>query len=273
MIVYLRVVCWMLNVPATWWYISGTDQLGQLYVLPHWDRSCRSNFLPHPVTVYWHRADQSQHWPGTWQGSHWSANFFHRYYSTRKYPKRQSNSAPQSASRLPLDRDDHASLERKYRLPRSTLRLPSGELPLAAFLARWLRGVGCRKQAWDARLSLSARYNPGSVMHEHFVLQSMLHRVCLEYTKQDMFCRAGVVCWAQFCARYEGWDLRPSGGQPLGSCLSGGLSSSSVHTLGVLFIKSVFSPPTARTGHWAGQLHSVNWQVRCPHPIQEPASN
>ena len=24
---------------------------------------CRSNFLPHPVTVYWHRANQSQHWP------------------------------------------------------------------------------------------------------------------------------------------------------------------------------------------------------------------
>ena len=23
----------------------------QVYVLPHWDRSCRSNFLPHPVTV------------------------------------------------------------------------------------------------------------------------------------------------------------------------------------------------------------------------------
>ena len=35
----------------------------QLYVLPHWDRSCRSNFLPHPVTVYWHWADQSQSWP------------------------------------------------------------------------------------------------------------------------------------------------------------------------------------------------------------------
>ena len=30
----------------------------QLYVLPCWDRSCRSNSLPHPVTVYWHRADQ-----------------------------------------------------------------------------------------------------------------------------------------------------------------------------------------------------------------------
>ena len=28
-----------------------------------WDRSCRSNFLPHPVTVYWHWADQCQRWP------------------------------------------------------------------------------------------------------------------------------------------------------------------------------------------------------------------
>ena len=53
------IVCWLLNVPATCECISGTDLLRQLYVLPHWDRSCRSNFLPHPVTVYWHRADQS----------------------------------------------------------------------------------------------------------------------------------------------------------------------------------------------------------------------
>ena len=29
----------------------------------YWDRSCRSNFLPHPVTVYWHRVDQFQRWP------------------------------------------------------------------------------------------------------------------------------------------------------------------------------------------------------------------
>ena len=40
--------------------ISGTNLHRQFYVLPHWDRSCRSNFLPHPVTVYWHQADQSQ---------------------------------------------------------------------------------------------------------------------------------------------------------------------------------------------------------------------
>ena len=61
------VVCllvgWLLNAPATCWYISGTILHRQLYVLPHWDGSCRPNFLPHPVTVYSHRADQSQRWP------------------------------------------------------------------------------------------------------------------------------------------------------------------------------------------------------------------
>ena len=54
---------WLLNVPATCECISGMDLLRQFYVLPHWDRSCRSNFPSHPVTVYWHRADQSQCWP------------------------------------------------------------------------------------------------------------------------------------------------------------------------------------------------------------------
>ena len=52
-------VCWLLNVPAT----CETDLFRQFYVLPHWDRSCRPNFPSHPVTVYWHWADQSQHWP------------------------------------------------------------------------------------------------------------------------------------------------------------------------------------------------------------------
>ena len=69
-------VCWLLIVPATCECISGTDLHRQFYVLPHWDRSCRSNFPSHPVTVYWHRADQSQCWPyNAWQGCHWSANF------------------------------------------------------------------------------------------------------------------------------------------------------------------------------------------------------
>ena len=57
------VVCWLLSVPATCQCISGTDLHRQFYVLPHWYRSCRSNFPSHPVTVYLHRADQSQRWP------------------------------------------------------------------------------------------------------------------------------------------------------------------------------------------------------------------
>ena len=57
------LVGWLLNVPATCECIAGTDLLRQVYVLPHWDRSCRPNFPSHPVTVYWHRTDQSQQWP------------------------------------------------------------------------------------------------------------------------------------------------------------------------------------------------------------------
>ena len=55
-----ETVCWLLNVPATCECISGTDLLRQFYVLPHWDRSCRSKHPSHPVTVYWCRANQSQ---------------------------------------------------------------------------------------------------------------------------------------------------------------------------------------------------------------------
>ena len=53
-------VGWLLNVPATCKCISGTDLLRQVYVLPHWDRSCRSNFLltqgqPVPVLTLYHQ--------------------------------------------------------------------------------------------------------------------------------------------------------------------------------------------------------------------------
>ena len=58
---YLPWCC--LLVAATCECISGTDLLRQVYLLPHWDRSCRSFFPFHPVTVYGHRASQSQHWP------------------------------------------------------------------------------------------------------------------------------------------------------------------------------------------------------------------
>ena len=41
-----------INVPATRWCISGMELPRQLYVLPHRERSCRSNMLPHSVTTY-----------------------------------------------------------------------------------------------------------------------------------------------------------------------------------------------------------------------------
>ena len=43
--------------------MTGSDLHRQFYVLPLRDTSCRWNFLPHPVTVYWHRANRSQCWP------------------------------------------------------------------------------------------------------------------------------------------------------------------------------------------------------------------
>ena len=58
--------CWLVGCLTSQQHascISRTDLLRQFDVLPHWDRSCRSNVPSHPVTVYWHRADQSQRWP------------------------------------------------------------------------------------------------------------------------------------------------------------------------------------------------------------------
>ena len=37
--------------------------LRQVRVLPHWDTSCRSSVLPHPVTLCWHQSNQFQRWP------------------------------------------------------------------------------------------------------------------------------------------------------------------------------------------------------------------
>ena len=92
----------LLNVPATCKCISGTNLHRQFDVLPHWDRNCRSNFLPHPVTVYWHQADQSQSWPYNARRlageplecqclSHW-------YDSTPKKSRRKRDSNPGSSA-------------------------------------------------------------------------------------------------------------------------------------------------------------------------------
>ena len=80
----------LLNVPATCVCISWTDLHRQFYVLPHWDSCCRSNFLPHPATVYWHRTDQPQRWPYNARrlaGQPLECQFWsHWYDSTRKNP-------------------------------------------------------------------------------------------------------------------------------------------------------------------------------------------
>ena len=74
--------------------------LRQLHVLPHWDRSYRSNFLPHPVTVYWHRANQSQRWPYNARllaGQPSECQFWsHWYDSTREKSRRKRDSNPGS---------------------------------------------------------------------------------------------------------------------------------------------------------------------------------
>ena len=58
-----RLIACLLNVSVASQCISGMDLLTQLHVLPHWDISYRSNSSSHPVTVYWHRANQSPCWP------------------------------------------------------------------------------------------------------------------------------------------------------------------------------------------------------------------
>ena len=60
----------LLNVPATCQCISGIDLLGQSYMLPHGDGSCRSKYLPHTDT------EPTSHsayplTPASWYGSHW----------------------------------------------------------------------------------------------------------------------------------------------------------------------------------------------------------
>ena len=52
----LLLFVWLLNAPAACSCISRTYLHRQLHVLLHLDRSCLSNFLSHPVAVYWHRA-------------------------------------------------------------------------------------------------------------------------------------------------------------------------------------------------------------------------
>ena len=101
---FVCLVC-CLTSPFTRSCISGTDLLRQFYVLPHTETEAADQSFPsHPVTVYWHRADQSQGWPYSTRRlageplecqslSHW-------YDSTPKKTQRK----PGSYRDLPLSR-------------------------------------------------------------------------------------------------------------------------------------------------------------------------
>ena len=56
------VVNWLLNILVTCLCTSATD-LRQIFPLPHWEISCRSNLLSHSVTEYWHSANQLKYRP------------------------------------------------------------------------------------------------------------------------------------------------------------------------------------------------------------------
>ena len=70
-------------------------------------RSCRSNFPSHPVTVYWHRANQSPSTdpilPGAWQGGHWSANFLSYWYDSTPEKSRCKQDSNPGSSALEAD--------------------------------------------------------------------------------------------------------------------------------------------------------------------------
>ena len=88
----LGFICWLVGCLTSQQHASESQGriCTEFYVLPHWDRSCRSSFLPHPVTVYWHPADQSQRWPYDARrlaGWPLECQFLsHWYDSTRKNP-------------------------------------------------------------------------------------------------------------------------------------------------------------------------------------------
>ena len=52
---------WLLHVRST--CMCPWKESVQFYVLPHWDRSCRSKLQSHPPIVHWQWASQSNYWP------------------------------------------------------------------------------------------------------------------------------------------------------------------------------------------------------------------
>ena len=109
------------------------DLLRQVYVLPHWGRCCRSNVLPHPVTVYWHRADQSQCWPYNARrlaGQPLECQFLSHWYDSTptKFRRKQDSNLGSStleADALPRGQRGGSCLERAIRSRDFKISMPA----------------------------------------------------------------------------------------------------------------------------------------------------
>ena len=163
-------VGWLLNVPATCECISGTYLLRQFYVLPHWDRSCRFNFPSHPVTVYWHWVNQSQHWPYNARrmaGQLLECQFLSHWYDlTSEKSRRKRDSKPESSA---LEAD--ALTIRPTRrwvcrdvVKRAIWRLTSDSYFIYVSLAKW------QKQQWTGFTQLQRPTHRGFIVN-----------ICLSY--------------------------------------------------------------------------------------------
>ena len=106
------------SVSAAWWCISGTIVLWQMYMLPHWDRSCRSNFLSQsqytdPMSTS-PGADPIMQ--GAWYDSTWKEG---------PQRNRESNPGPYYADALPLGQRFGRKSKRRITTTKSCLRVDS----------------------------------------------------------------------------------------------------------------------------------------------------
>ena len=175
-------VYWLLNFPATCLCISGTDLLRQFYVLPHWDRSCRSNCPSHPVTVYWHQAIEPQNWPYTARhlaGQPLECQFLsHWYDSTPEKSRRKRDLNPGSSA---LEADAVATRSTRRYLPRARARAREKR---ERERERERVGVGVRRLQTDKITDIDTETEIIILIINSYRLLTIVHRVDLLKKKE-----------------------------------------------------------------------------------------
>ena len=136
-------VSWLFNIPPTCKvYLRGTSAMTTFYAAILKQKLLTT--LSHPVTVYWHWADQSQHWPCT---ALQHGCFSHWHDSTGESrnwsPKSSSLKARHLTTRM---FKSLAWLDRQKQglIPKSPLKpgvSPLGCLSHSAWLDRWKQGL------------------------------------------------------------------------------------------------------------------------------------